>query len=347
MQQLNFMAIVQAAWQAYDPHKEIQQITDISVQVSTNHVYKIEFSRFDFIIAKLSYFGTHQHFAEDHQIINVLAQHLPKPYENVLARSLQKDEEVFVYRHQNGTEDIWVVFYHPVQIRESLPRRLDMKHIQQLGEEMAHFHLACEAQIPHLPASSKTLRYDIRELSDYLDTPEGRAEYGPYIGIIHEQTERFHENLNRFDYDRLPKVPVFIDWNIGNFSLNKEGKLFSRWDYDWFRCGARILDFYFLSRVVSDIGDKTVFHYLVDPLLEGRFLHFLTHYHKIYPLSEQEVYLLREVYRFFILNYVVKFGRHFFHSYYATRLQREAYEVYLPAVDQQFDPGKLLTILNR
>ena len=55
-------------------------------------------------------------------------------------------------------------------------------------------------------------------------------------------------------------------------------------------------------------------------------------YHKIYPLTEREIRFLPEAYRFFILNYVIKDGRYFFHEIFATKLQMEAYESYLPSV---------------
>ena len=109
---------------------------------------------------------------------------------------------------------------------------------------------------------------------------------------------------------------------------------------------SRMLDFYFISRVVSDIGDRTVFTYNIGPLMEDRFILFLKEYHKIYPLTENEIRFLKEVYRFFILNYVVKDGRYFFHEIYASKLQKEAYESYFPSIDTEFDAEKLLTALN-
>ena len=51
-------------------------------------------------------------------------------------------------------------------------------------------------------------------------------------------------------------------------------RLFSRWDYDWFRIDTRMLDFYFLSRVSSATGDRTAFTYSPHTLLEDRFVAF-------------------------------------------------------------------------
>ena len=109
---------------------------------------------------------------------------------------------------------------------------------------------------------------------------------------------------------------------------------------------SRMLDFYFFSRVVSDAGDKTVFSYLIDPMMEDRFLIFLSEYHKINPFIADEIRFLREVYRFFILNYVIKNGNYFFSEQYAKKLQAEALDIYLPSVDRDFDPEKIIDHLK-
>jgi hypothetical protein len=105
------------------------------------------------------------------------------------------------------------------------------------------------------------------------------------------------------------------------------------------------MDFYFFSRVCSDAGDRTVFSYYIGPMAEERFGWFLEEYHKIYPLTEREIRFLPEAYRFFILNYVIKYGRYFFHRTYATKLQREAYDIYFPSIDS-FDVTPILERLK-
>jgi hypothetical protein len=64
------------------------------------------------------------------------------------------------------------------------------------------------------------------------------------------------------------------------------------------------------------------------------------------PLMINEVRFLREAYRFFILNYVIKDGKYFFSEQYAKKLQAEAYDIYLPSVDRDFDPDKLIEALK-
>ena len=333
---VDFTQIVRAAWRAYDDSREIAMVTDISAMVSTNHVYRIRFTDRSFVVAKLSYFGRFEHFAEDHAIINSLCNNLPAPFENFLARSLVKGERLFVYRHTDSTIDAWVVFYRPVRVRERLPARLDEDQIDQLAHEFAHFHRACFQVRNTLPQSSKTVYTDIAQLLAMLETPEGKFEYRGYDDFIREQCDAFRQNTERYNADNIARIPVFVDWNIGNFSLTPTGRFYSRWDYDWFRMSGRIMDFYFAARVVSDVGDRTTFTYNVDILNEPRFVRFLQRYHAEYPLSRNEIMLIGEVYRFFLLNYVIKDGRYFFHEIFATKLMAEALSVGLESV-QRFD----------
>ena len=94
------------------------------------------------------------------------------------------------------------------------------------------------------------------------------------------------------------------------------------------------------------MGDRTIFSYLIDPVMEPRFLIFLKAYHAIYPITRDEVLFMREAYRFFILNYVVKYGHFFFHELYATKLQREAFDVYFPNLEKHFNPDPIFKALD-
>jgi len=343
---IDFTAIVKEAWQAYDNTREIVRIVDISAKVSTNHVYRVTFKDGSFIIAKLSYYGKYEHFREDHSIIDALSNNLLSPFENFLARSLRKGNELYVYRFKSIILDAWVVFYRPIKIKQRMPRRLEESHIIKLGEQVALFHKACNNIRHTLPTSSKTMAVDIESLLQSLATEDGSYEHRMHEDDIHTHSNAFLENIGKLGVDSLEKIPVFVDWNIGNFSVSSSYRLYSRWDYDWFRMDSRVLDFYFLSRVVSDIGDRTVFSYYIGPLMEERFLLFLKAYHEVYPLQEKEILFLKEAYRFFILNYVIKDGRYFFHEIFATKLQKEAYEIYLPSVDRDFNADIILKALG-
>ncbi len=340
---IDFTTIVKYAWMAYDTSRSIKSITDISAMVSTNHVYKVLLNNRSYVIAKISYFGRYEHFVEDHTIINVLANNLPSPFENFLARSLIGGKELFVHRFQNNLVDAWVVFYKPIKISKRLPKRFDSEQINALGKQFAIFHQTCTDIRNTLPPSSKTLQTDIHDLLYSIQSEE--YELRNYKDLIGKHCELFLENTEKLEVDKFPKIPVFVDWNIGNFSVSRTYKLFSRWDYDWFRMSSRILDFYFLSRIVSDVGDRTVFTYNIEVLMENRFLQFLKSYHEVYPLQKNEVLFMKEAYRFFILTYVIKYGRYFFHEIYANKLQKEALEQHLPSIDR-FDAEGILRVLQ-
>ncbi|WP_426586323.1 hypothetical protein [Mucilaginibacter sp. R-33] len=343
---MDYSFIIRKAWEGYDASKTIRDIEDISAMVSTNHVYRITFDDDDIIIAKLSYFGKFEHFKEDHRIIQTLAINLLYPFENFLARSLQKNNRVYIYHHKHGKTDAWVVFYNPTRILQRLPRRLEENHIKKLGQQVGKFHKACSRVKNVLPKSSKTLRTDIWALQQQIESNPKQFGTGMQADFLKYHCETFLKNRSKYNMSSFEIIPVFIDWNIGNFSVTPDLELYSRWDYDWFRMSYRLLDFYFFSRVVSDIGDRTVFSYVINTMMEDRFIIFLKEYHKVNPLTADEIRFLKEAYRFFILNYVIKDGKHFFNEQYAKKLQAEAFDIYLPSVDRDFDAEKIIEALK-
>jgi hypothetical protein len=326
---------------AYDSTRPIRRISDISAMVSTNHVYKIQLKDGETIIAKLSYFGKFEHFVEDHTIINIMSNNLPVQYENFLSRALMKGNQLFVHRFQNDIVDAWVVFYRPIRIKNRMPKRLNAENIEKLGVEFANFHKACHLVRNTLPLSSKNMTTDINALLEIVD-----KNFPKHKDEIRQQCDLFLENTHRINANGFDKIPVFVDWNIGNFSVTATGKFFSRWDYDWFRMSSRIADFYFISRVVSDIGDRTAFTYNVGTMMEDRFVLFLKSYHAVYPLTRPEILFMKEAYRFFLLNYVIKEGKHFFLESFATQLQYDVFETHFKDIDVLFDGDKLLEALD-
>lgn len=346
MTHIDFLGIVREAVEHFDSSKKIISIHDISAQVSTNHVYRIRLQDHNIIIAKLSYFGKFEHFVEDHTIINSLSNNLPAPYENVLARSLYKGNSLFIHRHKTKLVDIWIVFYRPMRTKKKLPKKLDEAELIKLAGTFARFHKACHSVKNTLPDSAKSLQVDVTHLLEILETKEGRYEHRMHLDLIREQCNLFLENTQKMGADKLDIIPVFVDWNIGNFSVTPGLELYARWDYDWFRMSSRMMDFYFFSRIVSKVGDQTIFSYEIDRLMEERFFIFLKAYHDVFPFSETEIRFLKESYRFFLLNYVVKYGRYFFHELFATRLQQEAYDLHFPSIEKKFDADKILNVLG-
>jgi hypothetical protein len=211
---------------------------------------------------------------------------------------------------------------------------------------MALFHLECARLAPNIPLTSKSIKSDAIHLLEQVSEKHSAQKFSldqRELDVIKQHTHEFLLELERVSYDYWQKIPVLIDWNLGNFSVDMQPdgrfKLFSRWDYDWFRIEPRLLDFYFLSRVSSRTGDRTHFTYSPHTLAEPRFIAFLQAYNTTYPLTETDIRFLRECYRFFILNYVVREGDHFFVEDLWRRLQKEAVHAYLPAVHElDLDP---------
>ncbi len=329
-------AALRAAWRHYGDKRSIVAVKEVSAHVSTNHVYRVALDDGSAVIAKFSWYGSYFLFVEDHDRLhrcNVLLR--GTRFEHLMADVLTVDGQPFV--HYDG--DVWAVFYEEVTQRGRLPRILSDAHVDNFGEEIAAFHRACTTIAPQMPRTSTSIKSDAINLLERVTDPRTAASFEfdhDQRLIVQKHTHEFLLQLQRLCYDDMAKIPVLLDWNLGNFSVEFEGghfRLFTRWDYDWFRIDTRMLDFYFLSRVSSQTGDRTVFTYSSHTLLEPRFVRFLRAYHQVFPLTENEILLLKESYRFFILNYVIRSGDHFFEGDLWRRLQHEAFAVYLPALD--------------
>ena len=355
------------AWTAYGDERVIHTVVEVSAKVSTNRVYRLHLAGGDSVIAKVSSYGSYFLFREDHDRIhrsrqllqstrwaNLLADVLVDRNLSPIERLPRQSPQVFTY--YDG--ELWTAFYQDVPVAQSLPRVLTEGQVRDLGEEMALLHRDCADVARKIPLSSKSIKSDAIHLLDLLSDRHSSLTFqfdAAQKQYLRGQCHEFLEQLDRFGYDEWAKIPVLIDWNLGNFSVQMGGdspyttkdsvRLFSRWDYDWFRIEPRLLDFYFLSRVSSATGDRTVFSYSPHTLLEPRFKQFLAAYHRIFPLNESEILFLREVYRFFILNYVVREGDNFFQPEYWHRLQQEVVSLCLPAA-QRLDLRPLLDVLD-
>jgi Ser/Thr protein kinase RdoA (MazF antagonist) len=327
--------ILHAAWEAYADWRKLTAIEEISANVSTNRVYRLVLSDRKELIAKVSSYGAFVHFRQDHQRINQWAELLRySRYRNFLAKVVERDGSIFTFKQGHR----WVAFYHKVDFYDFLPRVLSLQEVAALGRELALLHRASRWAGQQLAPTAKTVGSDIADLYDSLDDPEWRSTRSispAEEALIARHCDEFLANSDALGFHHWQKLPILLDWNTGNFSVGYEGdgfKLFSRWDYDWFRIEPRVFDFYFASRVVRGSGDQTVFSYTTGPLLEERFTIFLQAYHGVLPLTEQEILYLKEAYRFFVLNYVVHSGEHFFRPSIWQRLAREAISEYLPSL---------------
>ncbi len=350
---------VVSAWSAYGDRRGVASIEELSAMVSTNRVYRLRLDDGTTVITKSSNYGSFFLFAEDHDRLHRTSGLLHGGrFARLLATTLTNDGKPYIW--YDG--EMWVVFYEEVEVKDRLPRVLSATQVARLGTEMAGLHLACAEIAGSIPPPSKTAKSDAVNLYDALASRGAGTEFGldrSRLDLVRRHTHRFLMAVHESGYDSWHKMPVLIDWNLGNFSVEFVGanpgkdaddttgdfRLFSRWDYDWFRIESRLLDFYFLSRVSSRTGDKSSFTYGSHTLLEPRFRRFLRAYHGVYPLDPEEVMFLKESYRFFLLNYVVKEGRHFFRHDFWQHLLHDAVDVHLPGLDA-LDLSPLVHELN-
>lgn len=342
-----------SAWDAYGDPRSILDVHDTSPQVSTNTVYRMHLSDGTDVFGKISTYGSYFLFAEDHDRLFRCTRLLESTrfagfLAPVLSTGTPPDERPFTWYDGN----VWVAFYGEAQRESSLPPQLDRADSRTLATEMAEFHHACTDIASSIPPTSNSIKSDAIHLLDLLSSPFAPRNFElppEQIGILWRATHDLLLELEAIRYDAWQRIPILVDWNLGNFSVKRldDGsfRLFSRWDYDWFRIESRMLDFYFLSRVSSATGDRTHWTYSPHTLVEPGFVDFVRTYHSRFPLSEAEVRFLPTAYRFFILNYVVREGARFFRPDLCAKFRSDAARLYLPAADR-LDITPLLTAIS-
>jgi len=340
--------LVATAWSEYDATRTIDHVVEVSAHVSTNRVFRVVFDDSSHIVAKISSYGSYFLFAEDHDRLFTSARLLRGTrWEGFLAEVLPRDGHAYTW--YDGT--YWVAFYTDVERAMQLPSILNDDQIGNLAREIASFHRECSQIAGSLPATSNSVKGDAIHLLDQLSHEFAAEHFGlrhDDIEIAKRSTHQFLLHLEHIRFDEWDKIPVLVDWNLGNFSVkhnDSQFELFSRWDYDWFRIDTRMLDFYFFSRVSSETGDRTSFTYSPHTLLEPRFIKFLRQYHEVFPLTNRELLFLPWAYRFFILNYVVREGAKFFREDISVKFRKDATRIYLPMLDD-FDASPLLAVLD-
>lgn len=341
--------IVRAAWLDYGDIRQIIAVDEVSAHVSTNRVFRATLDDGSHVVCKVSSYGSYFLFVEDHDRLFKCQKLLTHTrWSNFLATILSKNGRVYTWYD----ESCWAVFYLDVERGEQLPKIITDKDVRNLASEIAHFHVTCSAIAPNLAPTSNSIKGDAIHFLDQLVQPNAGMTLGlsnTDLLTVSRSTHQFLLELEDIAFDEWPKIPILLDWNLGNFSVHRDVssgfQLMSRWDYDWFRIDTRLLDFYFFSRVSSKTGDRTSFTYSPHTLLEPKFITFLQEYHSVNPLSEAEIRFLPYAYRFFILNYVIREGSKFFQSDLSTQFKQEAARVYLPQLDK-FPIETLLQILD-
>ena len=340
------------AWASFGDARSITNFDEVSAHVSTNRVFRITLSDNSRLIAKVSSYGSYFQFAEDHdRLARCSALLRGGRWSGFLAEVLTKNDRPFTW--YDGA--CWAVFYTDVQGDTGLPRILDDTDVVSLASQIAEFHLACAAISPSLPPTSNSIKGDAIHLYDLLRDAEAMSHYSLdslSITTLQRYTHDLLLHLEKVHYDEWTRIPILVDWNLGNFSVrpnpqaeDSSFEFSTRWDYDWFRIESRLLDFYFLSRVSSRTGDKTQFSYSAHTLTEPRFVKFIAAYHQVYPLSKTEIEFLPFAYRFFILNYVIREGARFFRPDLCAQFRRDAAHHYL-VESERLDLTELLKVVS-
>jgi len=328
---------IEAAWSDYGDSRDVVGLEETSAQVSTNRVFRLTFMDGTNVVAKVSNYGSYFLFAEDHDRLFECTDLLHRTrWSGFLANILTKNGRPF--RWYDGS--CWVVFYDDVSRGDALPKVVSEDDIVNLATEVAEFHLACADIGRRLPPPSHSIRSDAVALLDQLDLEDApKRLHLPRDGVsvARRSVHELLVHLERIDYDHWPKIPILVDWNLGNFAIRRSASgrfsLDTRWDYDWFRIDSRMLDFYFLSRVSSATGDRTEFSYSPHTLVEPRFVRFLRAYHDVNPLKREELEFLPWAYRFFLLNYVIREGTRFFLPEFSATFRKQATERFLPMLN--------------
>jgi hypothetical protein len=342
---------VHLAWAGYGDERRVLSVTETSSNVSTNRVFRVGLDDGRNVIAKITSYGSYFLFAEDHDRLYRCCELLQESrFSGLLASLLGREGRAYTW--YDGRR--WAAFYEEAERGESLPRILSPAQVDRFAYEIAEFHRACQKIAGSLPPLSYTMKSNAIELLDLLESPFAPRNFDldpENIGILWRHTHDLLLHLERVHYDEWPKMPILVDWNLGNFSIRSTGpepddfELYTRWDYDWFRIESRLLDFYFLSRVSSRTGDRTHFTYQPHTLTEERFVRFVAAYHRVFPLSEEEIRFLPYAYRFFLLNYVVRAGSRFFRPELCERFRRDTARRYLPELER-LDLTPLLEVVR-
>ncbi len=211
-------------WERLDDPRRIVGFLDVSANVSNNKVFRLALDDGSNVFVKVSNYGSYFLFREDHDRLLRLQQGLAGTrFDKFLALPLRKHNDLYTYYES----DQWAVAYNEVQARYRLPRILGDHQIENLAEEIADFHSATVAaqSIVRIPPTSTSIKSDAVHLLDRISTRATvrSLQLTPaHRDVVQRHTETFLFRLDELGYDDFVKVPVLVDWNMGNFSVNIE-----------------------------------------------------------------------------------------------------------------------------
>ena len=167
----------------------------------------------------------------------------------MLADIWSRDGRIFTWYDQH----MWAVFYDDVPRRDALPRILSVGQIAFiLRDSAASFVIVSNGDL------TVALDRDVGEagmgqlpfhLLDLLESPFAPRNFDlppEAISVLWKHTHRFLERLVEVGYDEWPKIPILIDWNLGNFSV------------ETFDDGLKARIFQRFSQVPAHVADESV-----------------------------------------------------------------------------------------
>ena len=214
--------IVRLAWTDYGDNRSIVEIVEVSAHVSTNHVFRLHLDDGSHVVGKVSSYGSYFLFAEDHDRLFKLVQSLSNTqWSGFLAQVLPRDGRAYTW--YDGS--CWAAFYNDVERGTQLPRIISTDDIVFLAREIAGFHKACANAALDLPPTSNSVKGDAIHLLDQLS-----SEFAPRnfdlresdISYLRTSTHNFLTNLENIHFDEWTKIPILVDWNLGNFSITQD-----------------------------------------------------------------------------------------------------------------------------
>ena len=160
-------------------------------------------------------------FVEDHDRLFKCQQLLANTrWSQFLATILSKDGRVYTWYDST----CWAVFYVDVERGEQLPKIVTDEDVRNLASEIAEFHDACTVIAPQLAPTSNSIKGDAIHFLDQLEQPKSSEVLGlsqADISTVRRSTHQFLVELENITFDNWPKIPILLDWNLGNFSVSE------------------------------------------------------------------------------------------------------------------------------
>ena len=220
--------IVRLAWDDYGDKRSVIGIVEVSAHVSTNHVFRIHLNDGSHVVGKVSSYGSYFLFAEDHDRLFKLVQSLGNTrWSGFLAQVLPREGRAYTW--YDGS--CWAAFYNDVERGTQLPRIITTDDITFLAREIAAFHKTCANAALDLPPTSNSVKGDAIHLLEQLSSefaPRNFDLRASDIAYLRASTHNFLQHLEDIHFDEWTKIPILVDWNLGNFSVTQDANFKKR-----------------------------------------------------------------------------------------------------------------------